>query len=125
MLYRSPAQKVNGGKTTYLAPHGQTGPDGKVKIGVLGARIQEITDGTSNTIMVVEAGDEAAVPWTKPEDLAVDPKQPLKGLLGHYDEGFLAAMADGSVRFVSKTITPQTLLGAFTRNGGEVLGKDF
>ena len=42
-------------------------------------KIADITDGTSNTIMVVEADDEAAVPWTKPADLPADPKQPTQG----------------------------------------------
>src|SRR5438477_510375 len=31
----------------------------------------QIPDGTSNTLMAVEAGD--SVPWTKPEDLVFDP----------------------------------------------------
>ena len=33
--------------------------------------LQKITDGTSNTIMVTEAG--TAVPWTKPDDMPFDP----------------------------------------------------
>jgi hypothetical protein len=119
--FRSPAQKAGDGKTTCLAPRGATGPKGEVKYGVLGVPIKEVTDGTSNTIMVVEVGDEAAVEWTKPADLDVDVKQPLKGLLGHYENGFLAAFADGSVRFISGKVTPQTLNAAFTRNGGEVI----
>ena len=44
---------------------------------------------------------------------------------GHYgDDGFLVAFADGSVRFISGKVTPQTLNATFTRNGGEVVGKD-
>ena len=33
--------------------------------------IADVTDGTSNTLMVVEAKE--AVPWTKPDDLTFDP----------------------------------------------------
>jgi hypothetical protein len=125
-VYRSPAQKAGAGKTTYLAPRGATGPKGgEVKYGVLGVPIKEVTDGTSNTIMVVEMNDEAAVEWTKPGDLDVDPKQPLKGLIGHYEQGFLAAFADGSVRFIRGTVKAETLNALFTRNGGEVVGNDF
>ena len=36
--------------------------------------VREITDGTSNTIMAVEAKE--AVPWTKPDDLSFDPAAP-------------------------------------------------
>ena len=37
-----------------------------------GRRLPQITDGTSNTILLVEASDEKAVPWTKPDDFTPD-----------------------------------------------------
>jgi hypothetical protein len=115
---RSPAQKGGDWKTTYLAP---TGMAGKAHIGVLGTKFQDITDGTSNTFLVVETNDEAAVEWTKPDDLKVEPRDPLKGLIGHYEQGFLAAFADGSVRFISRGAGQMNILGMFTRDGGEVI----
>jgi prepilin-type processing-associated H-X9-DG protein len=39
--------------------------------------------------------------------------------------GVNAGMCDGSVRFISKSITIQTWRAVSTRNGGEVLGSDF
>jgi hypothetical protein len=116
-IYRSSAQKVGDGQTTYLAP---TGKIGEAHVGVLGARIKDVTDGTSNTVMVVEGSDDAAVVWTKPDDLTVDAKNPLKGLIGHYPQGFNALYADGSVRFISRNAKPAALLAIFTRDGGEV-----
>lgn len=82
-----------------------------------------IPDGTSNTIMIVEASK--AVPWTKPEDIPFDPEKPLPklGLTGA--SYFMAAMCDGSVRTITKSISKETLRSAITRNGGEVLGPDF
>jgi hypothetical protein len=60
-------------------------------------QLQQITDGTSNTLMVVAAGDP--VPWAKPDDFEFDPKQPLPDLTKPFPE-LLFAMCDGSVRMV-------------------------
>jgi hypothetical protein len=119
-VLRSPAQKVGDWKTTYLSP---TGMAGKAHIGVLGVKFQDITDGTSNTFLVVETNDDSAVAWTKPDDLAVNPRDPLKGLIGHYEQGFLAAFADGSVRFINRGAGQMNILGMFTRDGGEVINQ--
>ncbi len=81
----------------------------------------EITDGTSTTILAVEADDEHAVVWTKPADLAVDLKEPLKGLVRPGQPGFLVLLADGSLRKLSATLDPKTLSALFTRAGGEVV----
>jgi hypothetical protein len=61
------------------------------------------------------------VTWTKPEDITIDSKNPVNGLLGHYVNGFHAAMADGSVRFIKNSIDPKTLWAMFTKDGGEIL----
>src|SRR5262249_7841979 len=46
-----------------------------------GCRIpQDFLRGTSNTILIVEAG--SAVPWTKPEELILEPDLPLPPLGG-------------------------------------------
>ena len=82
-----------------------------------------ITDGTSNTIMVVEAAK--GMPWTKPDDIPFDNGKLVPRLGGVFKEGFNAAMCDGSVRFIKNSISEQTLRSAVTIAGGEVLGEDF
>lgn len=83
-----------------------------------GVRLQDTTDGTSNTFMVAEGG--SAIIWTKPEDLMFDGKQ-LPKLGGSFDGDFHVAMGDGSVRLVPKGIDSDVIRAAITRNGGEVL----
>jgi hypothetical protein len=83
------------------------------------------TDGTSNTILVAEADE--AVPWTKPGDLAFDPKGPLPAVGGLYESGnFLFTMADGSPHFVNRrTLSDATLRALITANAGDIPGRDW
>ena len=86
--------------------------------GATGLRIaSDFPDGTSNTLLVVEAG--APVPWTKPADLAYDPKKPLPKLGGLFAEGFNAAMVDGAIHFLHGPIEDQILRNLITRNDGQ------
>jgi hypothetical protein len=78
-----------------------------------------ITDGTSNTIMFVEA--KQSVPWTKPEDVPFDEGKLLPKLGGLSKGGFFAAFCDGSVRFLPATLKEETLHALVTRSGGEVI----
>src|SRR4051794_18249186 len=82
----------------------------------LPASFTGFTDGTSNTILIAEAG--CAVPWTKPEDLHFAPDEPLPQLGGPFPDVFHAAFADGSVHTLSKKGDPDTLRKAIERDDG-------
>ncbi|MHC5543565.1 DUF1559 family PulG-like putative transporter, partial [Singulisphaera rosea] len=84
-----------------------------------GTSIKTVFDGTSNTLMFVEAAK--AVPWTKPEDVTVDKGDLVSKFGGPFPEGFHTATGDGAVRFLNKTIDPDLLRFMVTRNGGEVV----
>ena len=84
-----------------------------------GTPIAEVTDGTSNTLMVVES--KAPIPWSQPSGLAFTPKTPIQGLGSAHPGGFNALIADGSVKFIKTSISEATLDALVTRNGGEVI----
>ena len=87
-----------------------------------GRSMVAITDGTSNTIMVIEGGDP--VIWTKPEDIVYDPKKPLPNLGLPGQPGVNVVMGDGSVRFLVLDALPEKQIRAMiTANGDEVEGK--
>ena len=64
-------------------------------------------DGTSNTFLIVEAS--TPVEWTRPVDLAIDPKKPLPGLGAQIKEKFLVGMGDGSVAVLPRDADPKIL----------------
>ncbi|MFO0872123.1 MAG: DUF1559 domain-containing protein [Pirellulales bacterium] len=80
------------------------------------SRMADVVDGTSNTLLAVEADADQAVPWAQPKDLVFDPLQPRRGLGKLHRGGFQVLMADGSVRFLSDQIDDQTLRNLTTRN---------
>ncbi len=124
-------------------------------------RMTDITDGTSNTLMMSETlvawsqadndwrGDiqnddgvfkfmtlltpNSSVPdvvnWAIPTN---DPAMPVttagqeySAARSRHTNGVNAALCDGSVRFVSNSISLQTWMALGTMNGGEVLGSDW
>ncbi len=105
-VYRNPSARPSQTHASYLVPSGK----GSIFEGQDGTSIGSITDGTSNTVMVLEVNEDASVIWTRPDDFAFDAAKPLVGLGSAHPGGFLAALADGSVQFLSATINPDTFL---------------
>ena len=84
-------------------------------------KLNDITDGTSNTLLCVEAGE--SVPWTKPDELVYDAKKPLPKFPNFYGEGrFLAVVCDGSSRFLRSNLAEATLRALITRAANDVHG---
>lgn len=118
--FKSPNTNDLGNKTVYLAFTGDrtlfpTG-DPKKKIG-----FADVPDGSSNTILFVEANEDAAVEWTKPADIPFDDKGEVTAVGSLLPNGFLATFSDGSTHFISSFIDPETLKNLIMRNDGNVV----
>jgi Protein of unknown function (DUF1559) len=87
-----------------------------------GMRVADVTDGLGWTLMVAEAAEP--VPWTKPADLSFDGAGPLPRLGGQFGDGFYAAFADGSARFLSRGVAPETIRALISRGDGQAITLD-
>jgi prepilin-type processing-associated H-X9-DG protein len=121
-VYRCPSSASSGPNTntTYAGPFGEQ----CIFRGSDPVAFKDITDGTSNTLMVGEVAN-SSIPWMKPEDIDVK-RFPSIGAAGGFGSdhagGAQFLMADGSVHFLSTATTAQTLQALFTRDGNDQPG---
>ncbi len=120
-FYVSPGRKARKpGTTTYVVPVGMetvfTGTKSHVAF-------RDIRDGTSNTIMLLDAAEKHAVPWTKPNDWTYDPAKIRDVVFERFGETGLVSFCDGSVRGLPKDIQDESLKALFTRGGNEPIGQ--
>lgn len=84
----------------------------------------DVTDGTSNTVLVVEVAN-SQTQWTEPRDLDIDSmprnfdtsnqQECISGLLTN---GAMVATADGSVHYLDQDFAAETLQNLLLRNDG-------
>jgi hypothetical protein len=130
-IYGPPDKDINTNGHTYLrafAGNGALLPLNATTTGqagqlARGAKLWEISDGTSNTLMVVEAAE--AVIWTKPDELEFNPDGQMPKLGGVFRDGVTVLLCDGSTRFVKGGIAPATLKALITIRGGEIITEDW
>jgi prepilin-type processing-associated H-X9-DG protein len=92
--------------------------------GSTGRKPDEITDGLTNTLAIVEMSPSGIL-WTAPYDLNVaemsyrinDPDQP--GLRSRHSEGVVVVFADGHIQYIANGLDPDLLKALTTINGGE------
>lgn len=92
------------------------------------AQVRDFTDGTSNTLMLFDVHDPEVV-WTQPKDLTLQQatnaaEHGQKHFSGNTPVGINVLLADGSARFLSRDINPETLHGLLTPSGGRPLPSD-
>jgi len=116
VVFASPDPQSPTGKTRYQA---LAGPE-TVFPGNKNLTFAGVSDGTSNTILLVEAAPEFAVEWTKPQDLKFDAQKPFAGVATPRGM-FLAVFCDGSARRLSLGMPAETMKALATRAGGEAM----
>jgi type II secretory pathway pseudopilin PulG len=118
--YVCPSTDIPDGHTTYLA---LVGPECAFQP-VEPREFREFQDGTSNTVLVIDAAASEAVHWMKPTDsgsqffLKFNDKNEQS-----HTGGFHALMGDGTVRFLSSTLSAETRQALLTIAGDETLGE--
>ena len=95
--------------------------------------MRNVTDGTSNTIVVAPVSPDRKIPWMKPEDITVTADFPGLGQPGGIAAPYKSGEApnaprsapvlilDGSVRMIPDSINVTMLRALTTRDGGEVI----
>ena len=85
---------------------------------------RDITDGTSNTLLIVEVAN-SGIHWMEPRDLHVVQMAPTinaksgQGISSRHMGGAQALLADGSVRFISEQLTPESIRALLTGHAGD------
>ena len=110
------------GYQVVVGPKPELGSIGTMFEWARGVEIREVTDGTSNTVLVAETS--RAIPWTQPDDPPFDRDGPLPQFGSGHSGGFHVIFADGAARFIKSSIESQILKSLLTRDGGEVISGD-
>jgi hypothetical protein len=116
--YRCPTgnDSIPSGYTTYLAI---VGPD----LAMDSARaknLDEITDGTENTLVILEVSPERAVPWMAPDDLDIESLSRIPNEDHHaHVAGIYGVFCNGHVRLLPSNVDAAQLRSLATSDGSE------
>ncbi len=113
--YVDPSAVLPPGHTVFHAVIGEEiglNPEGKTSF-------RDFLDGTSNSVMIFEAGREGSVVWSQPEDAPFDFADPLAWTGDSHQGGFHVGMADGAIKFVTNDIDRQLFVSLLTRAAGD------
>ena len=122
--YQCPSTNLRPDQTTYLAV---VGPNSCLQPGEP-RKLDEITDSTSLTLIVIEVAPDRAVHWMSPKDASEqDVIDFAKVAQLSHPNGTVAAYVDGHTGLLSKNIKPEVLRALISIAGGddEIAQKDF
>ncbi len=112
-VFRNPSAIGRPGQTDYVAP---VSGDSVLAPGG-GVEFSAITDGSSNTVIVMEIGMSQQVPWSSPQDIEIDSLASLNLDNGH--PGIVVcALCDGSVRSIATTAPIEGFIQSCKKSDG-------
>tara|TARA_R110002126_G_scaffold123179_6_gene265094 strand:- start:635 stop:1117 length:483 start_codon:yes stop_codon:yes gene_type:complete len=114
-FYQAPDSSAGQGKTNLLGVKGK----GCIFFGKDEVRPRNVTDGLSNTAMVVVVPDELAIEWTRPDDWEYTGEENIKNLFDAGAKAFWSIFADGSVRSISGQNSLSDISPIFTIQDGK------
>jgi hypothetical protein len=97
--------------------------------GSKGVRFQDIKDGTSDTILLVEIAD-STINWMEPRDMRFDRAvmgvnvDHRHGISSHHRGGANVSLADSSGRFLPDSVSPAALRTLLTLADGQTIDED-
>lgn len=107
------------GMTTYV---GVVDKDTAFPPNGVSTKLGQITDGTSNSALIIDADVGKAVVWTQPDDLPLDANVLRPALHGRFNDGGLVLFCDGSVSALVEPLNDDTLIHLFNIHDGNVIG---
>jgi hypothetical protein len=126
-IYRRPEDKGGSVLTRFAAVVGEE----TAFPGARPIRLEDVTDGTSKTILFVEVGD-SDIHWMEPRDLPFD-RTPMRinapgtkaPRIGSTYPDVRVAFVDGMVRRIKDSTPAKTLRALLTARGGEEVEDDY
>lgn len=103
-------------RTVFLRFTGMGTPFEKTK-----PKFVDCLDGTSNTIMAVEANADLASEWSRPGDIPFQNDQPVSAVGQLRPGGFNAVFCDGAAHFLPNTISQELLKNLIQASDGNIV----
>lgn len=117
-IYRDAAAAHDSTTTRIM---GLVSPESMLTPDKLSFDLRTVKDRPEDTILLIQAPQEKAVPWTKPEDFTLDPIDPLVGIRPIPETGLLTAFASGKVNYLISTIDESSFHAMATRAGRDIV----